>query len=57
MLAAYDELDASFEKVGELSLDASTHPEQVALTNRREVLAPRLAALDRPVINRLAGEA
>ena len=56
-MAAYDELEASFERVAALSLDAMTDPEQVALMNRREVLARRLPSVDHPVINRLVAEA
>ncbi len=56
-MATYAELEASFERVAALSLDAMTDPEQVALMNRREVLARRLPSLDHPVINRLAAEA
>ncbi len=57
VLAAYAELETAFERVAALSLDALTDPEQLALMNRREVLARRLPSLDHPVINRLVAEA
>ena len=56
-VAAFDELDAAFDKVAALSYDAPTHPELLALMNRLETLSRRLPAVDHQIINRLAAEA
>jgi Domain of unknown function (DUF222) len=56
VLAAYDELDAAFDKVASLPLDALTTAEQLALADRHERLARRLPALSHRLINRLATE-
>lgn len=57
IMAAYDELDAAFDEVTALSLDALTPSELVALMNRRETLYRRQPAVDHRIINRLAAEA
>jgi hypothetical protein len=55
--AAYDELDAAFDKLMALSLDGLTHSELLGLLDRRERLARRLPATSHAIINRLAAEA
>ncbi|MGX9787227.1 13E12 repeat family protein [Mycobacterium sp. MMS18-G62] len=57
VLAAYDELDAAFDKVLGLSVDRLSHTELLTLLNRREVLSRRHAAGEHQLIARLAAEA
>ena len=57
VLAAYDELEAAFDKVAGLSHDALSHTELLALAHRREVVARRHPVVDHQLISRLAAEA
>src|SRR5215217_4892276 len=57
VLAAYDELEAAFDKVAGLSHDALSHTELLTLLHRREVLSRRHAAGEHQLIARLVAEA
>ena len=51
--AAYEELEAAFERVAALSYDALTSPELQNLLLRRERLSRRQPAVDHRLINQL----
>ena len=57
VVAAYDELDAAFDKIAALSHDALTHPELVVVLARMERNLRRAPAVAHPIINRLVAEA
>ena len=57
LLAAYDELDAAFDKVLGHSLDALTHSELLALQDRMERNLRRAPTVEHRIIGRLAAEA
>lgn len=56
VLAVLATLDAGFDKLAGLSLDALTHPELLAVLSRLETLAWRHPALGHRLINRLGAE-
>lgn len=55
--AVFDALDADLDRALELSFDALTTPEQLALLERCERLRRRLPAVEHPMINQLAAHA
>src|SRR5215218_2958661 len=57
VLAAYDELDAAFNKVLELSFESITHVENIALQHRMERNLRRAPAVQNRLIASLAAEA
>jgi hypothetical protein len=57
ILAAYDELDAAFDKVLGHSLDVLTHSELLTLQSRMERNLRRAPAVEHRILNRLATEA
>lgn len=57
VLAAYDELDAAFDKVLALSPDAVSHPDLVALLERMERNIRRAPAVSHRILTRLMAEA
>jgi hypothetical protein len=57
IVAAYDELDAAFDKVLGRSLDALTHSELLALQGRMERNLRRAPTVEHRIIGRLAAEA
>lgn len=57
VITAYDELDAAFDKVLELSFDALTPPEKVNLQNRMERNLRRAPAVEHRLISSLVAEA
>ena len=57
ILAAFDEWEAADDKLAALSLEALTHPELVALMDRRERGYRRQRRVDHVIITRLAAEA
>lgn len=54
---AFDALRAGLDRVLDLSFDALTTPERLALLERCEELRRRLPALEHPLINQLAAQA
>ena len=57
ILAAFDEWEAADDKLAAMSLEALTHPELVALLDRRERGYRRQRSVDHVMIARLAAEA
>jgi hypothetical protein len=57
VLAAYDDLDAAFDKVLELSFDALTEPEKLNLESRMERNLRRAPAVEHQLISSLVAEA
>ena len=57
VLAAYDDLDAAFDKVLGLSFDAFAHTEKLNLQNRMERNLRRAPTVQHQLINSLAAEA
>ena len=57
MTAAFDALDAAFDKVAGLDFDALATPEQLALLERCERLRRRIPAVEHPLINSVARQA
>jgi Domain of unknown function (DUF222) len=57
VLAAYDELDAAFDRVLGHSLEVLTHADLLALQSRMERNLRRAPAVEHRIINRLAAEA
>ncbi len=56
-MAAYDELDAAFDKVAALNCDALNHEELLVLMNRMERNVRRAPVVAHHMINRLVAEA
>lgn len=54
--AAWDELEAAFDKVAALNYDVLTHPELLSTDDRIERIARRLPTLERPLLARLTTE-
>jgi Domain of unknown function (DUF222) len=57
IVVALDALDAAFDDVAAMSLDALTHPELLNVLDRVEVLTRRLPVVGHRVLSRLAAEA
>ncbi len=57
MTAAFDALDAAFDKVAEFDVDALATNDQLALLERYERLRRRIPAAEHPLINSLARQA
>ena len=54
---AFDALEADLDRALELSFDAVTTPERLAMLARCEVFRRRLPALEHPLINQISGQA
>jgi hypothetical protein len=57
IVAAFDALKADLDRALELSFDALTTPERLAMLARCEVFRRRLPALEHPLINQISGQA
>ena len=55
--AAYDDLDAAFDKVASLSYDVLTHTEKTRMLARLDAHRRRQPAVEHPLINQLGAEA
>jgi hypothetical protein len=57
IVEAFDALEADLDRALELSFDALTTPERLAMLARCEIFRRRLPALEHPLINQIGGQA
>jgi hypothetical protein len=57
IVEAFDALEADLDRALELSFDALTTPERLAMLQRCETFRRRLPALEHPLINQISGQA